>query len=282
MAVYCIGDVQGCDSALRRLMDEIGFSASRDHLYLLGDLVNRGPESTAVLRRCVCADGSISVILGNHDLHLLARYYGVRKSSRRDTIDEVIKAPDGDTLIGWLRQQPLMRQIVFQDGPLLMVHAGLLPQWTAAQALDLAQEVQTVLRDETLCRAFMERMYGNEPDRWSNKLKGKDRLRVIVNAMTRLRFCDAEGRMDFESSESAQSAPAGLMPWFAVPGRKNANTTIAFGHWSTLGLYDGDNVLALDTGCVWGGCLTAMRFGLRKAEREVIQIRCEAAQKPGE
>ncbi|RMX06168.1 symmetrical bis(5'-nucleosyl)-tetraphosphatase [Allofranklinella schreckenbergeri] len=281
MAVYCVGDVQGCDGALRRLMDEIGFSASRDHLYLLGDLVNRGPNSTAVLRRCICAEGSISVILGNHDLHLLARYYGVRKSSRRDTIDQVIQAPDADALMAWLRQQPLARQIAFQDGPLLMVHAGVLPQWTAQKTLDLAQEVHAVLADAKACRSFIEQMYGNQPDRWSDKLKGKDRLRAIVNALTRLRFCSADGRMDFESSENADKAPPGLMPWFEVPGRKSADTTIAFGHWSTLGLQDRANILALDTGCVWGGCLSAMRFGLRKADREVIQVPCEAAQKPG-
>ncbi|WP_347485000.1 symmetrical bis(5'-nucleosyl)-tetraphosphatase [Vandammella animalimorsus] len=283
MAIYCIGDIQGCDSALQRLLDQAGFSPSRDHVYLLGDLVNRGPESAAVLRRCMAADGAISAILGNHDLHLLARHYKARKKNKRDTLGQVLKAPDAQAMLHWLRHQPLARWVDSLDEPLLLVHAGLLPQWTARQALALAAEVEAVLRDEPRCIDFMHSMYGNTPDVWDDALQGADRLRAIVNALTRLRFCTLrEGRMDFSSSESAAHAPEGCVPWFDVPWRASADTMIAFGHWSTLGLQDRDKVLALDTGCVWGGCLSAMRFGgASLAQRELLQVRCEAAQTPG-
>lgn len=280
MAQYVVGDVQGCDGALQKLLDKLDFSASRDHLYLVGDLVNRGPESLAVLRRCMAGQGSISVILGNHDLHLLARYYGVRKAGKRDTMEQILNAPDVADLMGWLRHQPLVREIALSDAPLLLVHAGLLPQWTAAQAVELAAQVHEVLVDEERCKAFLHQMYGDQPDVWSDDLAGVERLRVIVNAMTRLRFCTAEGRMDFASSEGADQTPAGLMPWFEVPGRKSANEAIAFGHWSTLGLQNRPHVIALDTGCVWGGCLTALRLESSLASRQIIQSRCVAAQSP--
>ncbi|THU03654.1 symmetrical bis(5'-nucleosyl)-tetraphosphatase [Lampropedia puyangensis] len=281
MAKYVVGDVQGCNSALQRLLDKVDFSPSRDHLYLVGDLVNRGPESLAVLRRCVSNQSSISVILGNHDLHLLARYYGVRKAGKRDTMEEVLEAPDVHKLMAWLRQQPLVRQVPLADEALLLVHAGLLPQWSVTQALALAAEVHAVLADEHACLAFMREMYGNLPDVWSDSLQGMDRLRVIVNACTRLRFCTVEGRMDFDSSESADQAPEGLMPWFDVPGRSSGHEAIAFGHWSTLGLQNSRYLIALDTGCVWGGCLSALRLDGTLASREIIQVKCEAAQTPG-
>ena len=280
MALYCIGDIQGCDSALGRLLDLIGFSASRDTVYLLGDLVNRGPDSAAVLRRCMAHGDALRPLLGNHDLHLLAAAHGARKPSRRDTLASILEAPDRDALLQWLRLQPLARQHVYGGTPLLMVHAGVLPAWTAAETLDLADEVHRVLQSADL-PAFLRQMYGNTPDHWDASLTGPDRLRVIVNALTRLRFCSAQGVMDFDSTESASAAPPGLMPWFDVPGRSTADTLIAFGHWSTLGWLNRPHCLGLDTGCVWGGCLSAVRFGSSLDERELLQVRCEQAQAPG-
>ena len=280
MALYCIGDIQGCDSALERLLDLIGFSASRDTVYLLGDLVNRGPDSAAVLRRCMAHGDALRPLLGNHDLHLLAAAHGARKPSRRDTLASILEAPDRDALLQWLRLQPLARQHVYGGTPLLMVHAGVLPAWTAAETLDMADEVHRVLQSADL-PAFLQQMYGNTPDHWNASLTGPDRLRVIVNALTRLRFCSAQGVMDFDSTESASAAPPGLMPWSDVPGRSTADTLIAFGHWSTLGWLNRPHCLGLDTGCVWGGCLSAVRFGSSLDERELLQVRCEQAQAPG-
>ena len=280
MAIYCIGDVQGCDEALQRLLEQIDFSPSRDTVYLLGDLVNRGPASVQVLRRCLAADGAILSLLGNHDLHLLAVAHGARKPSARDTLAQVLQAPDRMALLDWLRQQPLARTHTLAGETLLMVHAGVLPQWDTAQTLILAQEVQAVLCSRDL-PLFLRQMYGNAPDHWSYQLQGMDRLRVVVNALTRLRFCSPAGAMDFASTESATTTPAGLLPWFEVPGRRTQGQLVAFGHWSTLGWLNRPDVLALDTGCVWGGCLSAVRFGRTLAERELLQVRCPQAQKPG-
>ena len=280
MALYCIGDIQGCDAALDRLLDTIGFSPSRDTVYLLGDLVNRGPDSAAVLRRCMRHGDAIRCLLGNHDLHLLAAAHGARKPSRRDTLGTVLYAPDRAALLDWVRQQPLARTHMHAGQTLLMVHAGVLPTWTAAETLAYADEVHAVLRGPDL-PDFLHAMYGNIPDRWSDALTGTDRLRVIVNALTRLRFCSADGVMDFVSTESASAAPPGLMPWFDVPGRRTAGTLMAFGHWSTLGWLNRSDLLGLDTGCVWGCCLSAVRFGATLAERELLQVHCEQAQAPG-
>ena len=280
MAIYCIGDIQGCDGALGRLLDTIGFSASRDTVYLLGDLVNRGPDSAAVLRRCMQQGDAIRCLLGNHDLHLLAAAHSARKPSRRDTLASVLDAPDRSALLEWLRHQPLARSHEHSGQSLLMVHAGVVPAWSTADTLARAQEVQDVLRSPDL-PAFLHAMYGNTPDHWDDDLTGTDRLRVIVNALTRMRFCSSGGVMDFESTESASAAPEGLMPWFDVPGRRTAGTLIAFGHWSTLGWLNRNDLLGLDTGCVWGGCLSAVRFGKTLADRELLQVHCEQAQQPG-
>ena len=279
MALYCIGDIQGCDGALGHLLERMAFSPSRDTVYLLGDLVNRGPRSCAVLRRCMAADGALRCLLGNHDLHLLATAHGVRTPSRRDTLASVLQAEDRQALLGWLRQQPLARQHLHGGETLLMVHAGVLPGWSAADTLAFAEEVHAVLRGPDL-PAFLQQMYGNQPDHWNNALTGTDRLRVIVNALTRLRFCSAQGVMDFESAESAASPPPGLLPWFDVPGRRTAGTLLAFGHWSTLGWLNRSDLLGLDTGCVWGGTLSAVRFGATLAERELLQVPCPQAQVP--
>ena len=280
MALYCIGDIQGCSDALERLLAHIGFSPSRDTVYLLGDLVNRGPDSAAVLRRCMRLDGALRPLLGNHDLHLLAAAHGTRRASRRDTLASVLDAPDRDALLGWLCQQPLARAHPHAGERLLMVHAGVLPAWSADATLALAEEVQAVLRGPGLPQ-FLQAMYGNQPDRWHDALQGMERLRVIVNALTRLRFCTADGVMEFEAKDSAATAPEGYMPWFDVPGRQTAKATIAFGHWSTLGWLSRPDLLSTDTGCVWGGCLSAVRIGATLDERELIQVECEQSQKPG-
>lgn len=276
MAVYLIGDVQGCDEALGRLLQTLDFSPSRDSLYLLGDLVNRGPDSLGVLRRMQALQGSAHCLLGNHDLHTLALAAGVRRTSRMDTLDALLLAPDRDGLMNWLRQQAM----ALQAHGVLMVHAGVLPQWSATDTLTLAAEVEQVLRGPHW-KDFLTQMYGNEPARWDGALQGVARLRVIVNALTRLRFCTADGTMEFDSKEGAQGAPAGFMPWFDVPDRRTAADVVAFGHWSTLGWLGRSDVLALDTGCVWGGCLTALRLRSDGAH-ERIEVRCPQAQVPGQ
>lgn len=280
MSLYCIGDIQGCDSALDSLLAKIDFSPSRDTVYLLGDLVNRGPASEKTLRRCMQSNGGIQALLGNHDLHLLAAAQGGRKFSKRDTLHTVLEAPDASQLLGWLRLQPLARSIDLQGESLLMVHAGVHLHWSLADTMRLAAEVEAVLQSAAL-PAFLQAMYGNLPDQWNESLTGMERMRVITNVLTRMRFCAPDGSMDFASAESAAEAPPGLLPWFDLPGRHSANTLIAFGHWSTLGELDRPHLLALDTGCVWGGCLTAVRFGDRLSDRELIHVECEQAQQPG-
>ena len=280
MSLYCIGDIQGCDGALQRLLDTIDFSPSRDTVYLVGDLVNRGPDSEKTLRRCMASGDSIRALLGNHDLHLLAAANGRRKFSRRDTLLQVLQAPDAAELLQWVREQPLARTHELGDDTLLMVHAGVHKSWDLTDTLRYASEVEAVLHSPDL-PAFLQAMYGNEPNQWSEQLSGMERLRVITNVLTRMRFCAPDGSMDFDSAESAADAPPGLMPWFDLPGRAAANTTIAFGHWSTLGELNRPHLIALDTGCVWGGCLTAVRFGANLAERELIHVQCEQAQQPG-
>ncbi|MCZ2104957.1 MAG: symmetrical bis(5'-nucleosyl)-tetraphosphatase [Comamonadaceae bacterium] len=280
MALYCVGDIQGCADAFDRLLAEIDFSPSRDTLYVLGDLVNRGPDSATVLRRCAALEGSVFALLGNHDLHLLAVAQGVRPPSRRDTLDALLQAPDCRALLTWLRRQPLARAVGHGGSTLLLVHAGVLPQWSREDTLARAAEIHAAL-DGPHWPDFLQHMYGNAPDRWSATLRGDDRLRVIVNALTRLRFCSPEGAMDFSSNESASAPPDGLLPWFDVPGRRTRGELIAFGHWSTLGWMNRPDLLALDTGCVWGGSLSAVRFGPTLAAREQIKVRCAQAQQPG-
>jgi len=274
-----IGDVQGCDEPLQRLLQTIDFSPSRDTLYLLGDLVNRGPDSLAVLRRLMALGHSAQCLLGNHDLHLLAVAYGARMAHRSDTLDGILAAPDRDALLNWVRHRPL----ALQAHGWLMVHAGVLPQWTAEQTLTLAGQVSDLLGSDEGPR-WLHRMYGNQPDQWHDGLEGDDRWRVVINALTRLRFCSVDGVMEFATKDSAGAAPAGFLPWFDVPDRCTQDTPVAFGHWSTLGLLRREHLLALDTGCIWGGCLSAARFTPARnglAELEVIQVNCPQAQAPG-
>jgi len=272
--IYLVGDVQGCCNPLEQLLQTIDFSPSRDHLYVLGDLVNRGPDSLGVLRRLRGLGHAATCLLGNHDLHLLAVAHGVRKPHRSDTLGGILNAPDRDDWLNWLRQQ---RLAVSAHG-WLMVHAGIVPQWDAAQTVSLAGEVETILRSPDI-GDFLISMYGNEPARWRDDLQGVDRLRCVVNSLTRLRFCALDGTMEFATKEGADGAPQGFMPWFEVPGRRTAGTPVAFGHWSTLGLINRDDLLSLDTGCLWGGQLTAVRVD--GATRELIQIECPQALKPG-
>ncbi len=270
---YLVGDLQGCCDPLERLLQTLDFSPSRDRLFLLGDLVNRGPDSLGVLRRLRALGGAATCLLGNHDLHLLAIAHGVRKPHRSDTLDVILNAPDRDDWLNWLRQQ----RLAVWDAGWLMVHAGVLPQWDAARTVALAGEVEAMLRSPDL-GDFLTQMYGNEPARWDDALTGVSRWRCVVNALTRLRFCTPEGEMEFATKEGAGGAPEGFVPWFEVPSRGTQGTPVAFGHWSTLGLIDRPDLLALDTGCVWGGCLTAVRVD--GGRREVFQVPCEQAQKP--
>lgn len=272
--IYLLGDLQGCCNPLERLLQTIDFSPSRDQLFVLGDLVNRGPDSLGVLRRLRALGGAATCLLGNHDLHLLAVAHGVRKPHRSDTLDEILHAPDRDDWLNWLRCQ---RLAVHEHG-WLMVHAGVVPQWDAAKTVALAGEVEAMLSGPDMGE-FLTHMYGKEPERWDDSLQGVARWRCVVNSLTRLRFCTADGTMEFMAKEGAGSAPEGFMPWFDVPGRLTAGTPMAFGHWSTLGLINRDDLLCLDTGCVWGGQLTAVRVD--GATREVIQIDCPQSQKPG-
>ncbi|MFM1907575.1 MAG: hypothetical protein RLZZ591_1252 [Pseudomonadota bacterium] len=286
MAMYLIGDVQGCDDALGRLLHTLDFSPSRDTLYLLGDLVNRGPQSAAVLRRLMGYGDAARCLLGNHDLHLLAVACHAQTQKPLDTLDDVLLAPDRDKLLHWLRHQHLALFTDVGQHPLLMVHAGVLPSWTAGQTVALANEVHDVLRHASSpdLRHFLQQMYGNQPDHWADGLTGTNRLRVIVNALTRLRFCSASGHMEFASKEGVGAAPAGYLPWFEVPGRQTAPIKVAFGHWSTLGWLGRTDVLALDTGCVWGGCLSALQVGTGADghwQQSLMQVGCEAAQVPG-
>ena len=276
MADYLVGDLQGCDAPLGRLLARIGFSPSRDTLYVLGDLVNRGPASAAVLRRLMGYGAAAQCLLGNHDLSLLAVAHGHRAAHRNDTMDDILLSPEREAMLDWLRH----RHMALQAHGILMVHGGVLPQWDAAQVLALAGELEAVLRGPDLA-AFLAQMWGNQPDHWHDGLAGADRLRVIVNALTRLRFCTPAGVMDLRASGRPDQAPAGMLPWFDVPGRRTAGTCIAFGHWSTLGYLRRPDLIALDTGCVWGGCLSALRLSA-DGRHELVQERCEQAQAPGE
>jgi bis(5'-nucleosyl)-tetraphosphatase (symmetrical) len=272
--LHLIGDVQGCDAALQRVLDEIGFSPSRDRLVLLGDLVNRGPASLAVLRRLAALGSAATCLLGNHDLHLLAVAHGVRPLHKSDTFGDVLAAPDAAAWVDWVRAQPLAHR----ESGWLCVHAGVVPQWDADQTLALAAEVHALLRGPDL-PGFLAVMYGNEPDRWNDTLAGAERWRFVINTLTRIRFCSDDGRLDFKTKEGAAAARPGFRPWFDVPGRRTAAQPMAFGHWSTLGLVNRADLLALDTGCVWGGALTAVRVD--GGRREVMQVACTQAQRPG-
>ena len=272
MTTYAIGDIQGCHSRALALISKIRSRTADARFIFVGDAVNRGPQSLAMLREVRALGDDADMVLGNHDLHLLAVANGIRKPGRGDTLDDILSAPDRDELLDWLRFRPM----ALREGDYLMVHAGLVPQWTAVQALELAQEVETALRGPDWL-TFLRGMYGNEPARWDDRLQGVDRLRFIVNALTRIRFCSSDGTMDFHTKDGAGEAPAGFMPWFDVPGRRSLDATVVCGHWSTLGLVMRPDFIALDTGCVWGGQLTAVSLD----DREIVQVDCPQYQQPG-
>jgi bis(5'-nucleosyl)-tetraphosphatase (symmetrical) len=266
MALYLIGDIQGCNAAFQQLLRKIDFSPSTDTLYVLGDIVNRGEDSAGVIKTLMQFGDSAQCVLGNHDLHLLAVANGIRPLHKSDTLQSLLDMPSSGAMLEWLRHQKLAISLEHNQRRWLLVHAGVLPQWSADQTLALAGEVEAVLQsaDQETYVSFLRQMYGNTPNQWQGDLQGADRLRVIVNALTRLRFCDANGVMEFATKEGAGSAPEGNMPWFDVPNRKTAteDVSIAFGHWSTLGLFtrpslQAPSILGLDTGCVWGGELTS-------------------------
>ncbi len=264
--VWAVGDLQGCCSAFDSLLAHPELAAQPNaEIWLAGDLVNRGPQSLGTLRRVMALGERATCVLGNHDLHLLAAAAGERKLRRSDTLAEILDAPDARDIIHWVRHRPMAHA----GHGHLMVHAGVLPTWTPEDVMARAAEVEAVLRGPDW-KSFMATMYGDEPAAWRNGLRGTDRLRVIVNALTRLRFCSAKGVMEFESKAEADEAPAGFMPWFDVPERRSAGTPIVFGHWSTLGLKVTHDLLSLDTGCVWGGRLSAVRLH----DRALVQIDC--------
>jgi bis(5'-nucleosyl)-tetraphosphatase (symmetrical) len=271
MKTYAIGDLQGCaheaQVLLNRIAEEAGAEAA---IVFVGDLVNRGPESLAALRRvaalCDASGGRIEALLGNHDLHLLAVACGAQQASKSDTLDDILTAPDRDQLMDWLRRRPLAKLV----GRHLLFHAGVFPQWTAQQTIALAAEVEAVLRGPDWA-AFLGQMYGNDPDRWDDSLTGIARLRCIVNALTRMRFCTPDGVMEFGQKEDAGAAEGSdLLPWFELPGRRTSEVTVVFGHWSALGLLLRDKVIGLDSGCVWGGKLSAVCL----EDRSLLQVDC--------
>lgn len=267
MTTYVIGDVQGCHATMMALVEKIGTQhggrPGQDfHLMLVGDLVNRGPSSLATLRQIRAWGENVSVILGNHDIHLLAAACGVRSLHKTDTVQEILDAPDAAELLDWLRKQPLAR---LENGH-LFVHAGVQPSWTAQQTMALADEVHTALAGPDWRRALVG-MFGNTPALWNDELNGDDRLRCILNALTRTRYCASDGTMDFESKE-AGAPPPGLIPWFDLPQRRTCDVTVVFGHWASLGLILRQNLIGLDTGCVWGRQLTAIRL----EDRALLQV----------
>ncbi|CAG0951672.1 bis(5'-nucleosyl)-tetraphosphatase (symmetrical) [Methylophilaceae bacterium] len=271
MATYAIGDIQGCFHSFQNLLKRFGFNAEHDRLWLVGDIINRGAGSLEMLRWAYEHQHALVMVLGNHDLHALAVAEGHVPQHRNDTLQPILDAADADQLLAWLRQQPLLHR----EHGYLMVHAGLLPQWSVEQAVELAAEVAAVLRGSHY-RDFLSQMYGNQPNQWHEFLQGIDRLRLITNAMTRLRVCTPDGQMEFKFTGELQDVPAGYQPWFDLPARRSRNAVIICGHWSALGLQQRPDLYALDTGCVWGGKLTAMRL----EDRAIFQEPCSPEDLP--
>ena len=271
MATYAIGDIQGCYHSFQHLLERIDFNFSRDRLWLVGDIINRGSGSLETLRWIYRHQSAVTMVLGNHDLHALAVAEGFVFQHKHDTLQSILAAPDRAELLHWLRHQPMLHAA---DG-YLMVHAGLLPQWDVRQALALGAEVESALRGESH-RDFLANMYGNQPAGWDESLRGMDRLRLITNAMTRLRACTVDGQMDFRFKGELDDMPAGLMPWFEVPDRRSRNADIIFGHWSAMGLQRCPHLFALDSGCLWGGQLTALRL----QDRQIFQVDCDPRDAP--
>jgi len=269
MATYAIGDIQGCFASLQQLLAKIHFNPAQDTLWFTGDLVNRGPHSLETLRFVKSLGEKQITVLGNHDLHLLAVACGAQQLHEMDTLLPVLNAPDKNELLAWLRFRPLLH--VDAETGFVMSHAGLASRWSVQQALKLAQEVEATLRGSAP-EEFFKAMYGNQPDQWDDNLKGMARLRCITNYLTRMRFCHPDGRLDFTYDGALASKPVHVMPWYEVPQRVNTHAKIIFGHWAALGgLTSLDHVYALDTGCVWGNCLTALRL----EDEQRFSVQCE-------
>ncbi|MCX7067658.1 MAG: symmetrical bis(5'-nucleosyl)-tetraphosphatase [Methylococcales bacterium] len=272
MSIYAIGDVQGCFDDLLRLLDAISFDQNKDQLWFAGDLVNRGPKSLETLRFVKSLGSAAVTVLGNHDMHLLAVSCIERTNNKKDALNQVLESSDSLELIDWLRHQPLFHY----NNNFCLVHAGLPPQWDFKKTKKMALIAEQALRRPDY-QNFLKQMYGNKPNLWSSSLKGTAQLRFIVNCFTRMRYCDEDGRLDFANSGPVGSQPSNLLPWFDVPNRKNADMRIIFGHWSTLGYYEGTNCYAIDTGCLWGGQLTALKLD-NPVQR--ISIDCPGYKKP--
>lgn len=269
MSTYAIGDLQGCLTPFDALLERIDFNPDRDRLLLAGDLVNRGPDSLGALRRVYQLRDQTRVVLGNHDLHLLAVAHGATGLKNKDTLAPILQAPDRDRLLEWLQSQPLLVEVPEFDA--VMAHAGLPPLWTLEQARERAREVEAVLADPTRSARFFDAMYGNQPASWDDTLEGPDRWRVITNYFTRMRFVNEAGALDLTSKGEPDKPPRGFMPWFEHPHRR-PSPRVLFGHWAALeGRSSVDSVEALDTGCVWGGCLTALRL----EDNRRIQTTCD-------
>lgn len=277
MATYAIGDIQGCYDELRRLLDKAGFDPTRDNLWCVGDLVNRGPDSLAVLRWIKALGERAVVVLGNHDLHLLAVALGGASLGKKDTLDAILSAPDRDELLHWLRHRPLLHHS--EKKGFTLIHAGLPPQWDLDQARACARELEQRLQGPEHV-AFLEQMYGNEPQRWSDSLDGMDRLRFITNCFTRLRWCTTDGELLLKEKGGLEQAPPHALPWFSAPGRRTRDDRLLFGHWSTIGFLAENNCWALDSGCLWGGRLSAIRVR-RKKPLKLIELDCAGYQAPG-
>jgi bis(5'-nucleosyl)-tetraphosphatase (symmetrical) len=271
MATYAIGDLQGCADEFDALLRKIEFRKKRDTLWLVGDLVNRGPDSLGVLRRVIDLGDSAVSVLGNHDLHLLATVAGRREMSPADTFQDVLNAPDAGDLIDWVRSRPLLHYDA--AAARVLVHAGIPPAWTVLEARKHAREIETLLRGRRW-RQSLRSMYGNEPAQWSPKLRSAERRRFTINGLTRMRYCDRHGRLDLRYSGPPGTQDEGLIPWFDVPDRRAADVHIVFGHWAALGLLRRADVTAVDTGCAWGERLTAVRLD---AQARAVHVRCSAA-----
>ncbi|MDO8845714.1 MAG: symmetrical bis(5'-nucleosyl)-tetraphosphatase [Methylicorpusculum sp.] len=272
MSIYAIGDIQGCYDDLMRLLDAVKFNENDDQLWFAGDLVNRGPKSLETLRFVKSLGDSAITVLGNHDLHLLAMAHSVRTERKKDSLSQILESPDRDELLDWLRHRPLFH---FNE-QFCLVHAGLPPQWDFDTVCDMARLVESALRHDDYPE-LLQQMYGNKPNSWTSQLKGNDRLRFIINCMTRMRYCDDNGRLDFEHNGPPGTQPKSLKPWFAVPNRKSAGLTIIFGHWSSLGYSLQNNCYCIDSGCLWGGELTALHLGDPVYR---VSVHCQGSLKP--
>ncbi|MCP5278925.1 MAG: symmetrical bis(5'-nucleosyl)-tetraphosphatase [Thiobacillus sp.] len=273
MSTYVIGDIQGCHEAFLELLQTVDFDPARDKAWITGDLVNRGEDSLAVLRWCMAHDHAVVAVLGNHDLHLLAVAEGYVPPHRKDTLEMILGAPDRQEVLAWLRHRPM----VHRQGNWLMVHAGLSPDWSGDDAEIHARELENALRGARW-KKFLKHMYGNEPRRWNPALEGQDRLRFLANAFTRTRYLHRDGSLEFQHKLGLGTAPHDLTPWFDFPGRRSTDVRVLMGHWSTLGLLVREDVVALDTGCLWGGTLTAFRLD----DGRCFQVPCQSRHRPHE